>query len=180
MNVTRGLVVRAVVIAAILAIAAGSAAASPRRAAHAAAATCTAAQVEVWVGLGEGGGTAGSIYYPLEFSNIGRHACTMNGFPGISAVGSGGHQVGPSASRNGQHHGSVTLPHGATAHVILRIVDAGAVCSKPVGAVALKVFPPGATGADSVPFSFDACAHRGVLVTGPVRAGVGIPGFTTS
>jgi hypothetical protein len=180
MNVTSRLVVRAVVIAALVAIAAESAAASTRRGAHATAATCTASQIEVWLGLGEGGGTAGSIYYPLEFSNIGRHPCTMNGFPGISAVGSGGHQIGPPATRNGQHHGPVTLSRGGTAHVILRVEDAGAVCSKPVGALALKVFPPGATGADSVPFSFDACAHRGVLVTGPVRAGVGIPGFTTS
>jgi hypothetical protein len=120
------------------------------------------------------------VYYPLEFSNVGHSACTLNGFPGVSAVGSGGGQLGPAASRNGQHHGTVTLAPGATAHAILRVEDAGAVCAHPVTADALKVFPPGATGSQSIPFSFAACAHRGVLIVGPVRAGVGIPGFTTS
>jgi Domain of unknown function (DUF4232) len=161
--------------------AAGSAVASPAvRARASAAAKCTAAHLEVWLGLGEGGGTAGSTFYPLEFSNVGHHACTLNGFPGVSAVRSGGGQIGPAASRNGQHHGTVTLAPGATAHAILRVVDWGALCSHEVTAVALKVFAPGTTIAQEVPFSFGACAHRGVLEVGPVRAGVGIPGFTTS
>jgi Domain of unknown function (DUF4232) len=98
----------------------------------------------------------------------------------VSGFGTGGGQVGPPASRNGQHHSTVTLASGATAHAILRVVDAGAVCSPSVKAAGLKVFPPGATRSQPIPFSFSACAHRGVLVVGPVRAGVGIPGFTTS
>jgi hypothetical protein len=60
------------------------------------------------------------------------------------------------------------------------VVDAGNVCSPQVTAVGLKVFPPGAIRSQTVPFSFSACAHSGVLDVGPVRAGVGIPGFTTS
>jgi hypothetical protein len=153
---------------------AGSAAAS------ASASRCKTSHLEVWFGLGLGGGTAGSVYYPLEFSNVGHSACTLNGFPGVSAVGSGGGQLGPPAGRNGQHHGTVTLVAGATAHAIRRVEDAGALCAHPVTAVGLKVFPPGATQSQSIPFSFAACAHRGVLIVGPVRAGVGIPGFTTS
>jgi Protein of unknown function (DUF4232) len=145
-----------------------------------AAANCAAAHLEVWLGLGEGGGTAGSTFYPLEFSNVGHTACTLNGFPGVSAVAGGGGQIGPAASRNGQHHATVRLSPGATAHAILRVVDWGALCSHKVTAVALKVFAPGTTTAQEVPFSFGACAHRRVLVVGPVRSGVGIPGFTTS
>jgi Domain of unknown function (DUF4232) len=179
-RLSRSLVVPVGIAVLVLAMAAGSAGALARRGGHAATAKCTAAQLEVWLGLGEGGGTLGSVFYPLEFSNTSRHACTLNGFPGVSAIGSGGHQIGPAASRNGQHHGTVTLSPGRTAHVILRIVDAGALCSSSVTAVALKVFPPGATGSDFVPFSFQACAHRGVLVVGPVHSGVGIPGFTIS
>jgi hypothetical protein len=174
--------VRSVVACGILAVitaVAGSAGAAAHSAAPAAA-KCTAQQLEVWLGLGLGGGTAGSTFYPLEFSNVGHHACTLNGFPGVSATGSNGHQIGPAAGRNGQHHATVTLSPGATAHAILRVLDRGAVCSNEVVARALKVFAPGATGSQSVPFSFGACAHRGVLIVGPVRAGVGIPGFTTS
>lgn len=146
----------------------------------AAASRCTTAHLQIWLGLGVGGGTAGSTFYPLEFSNVGLGACTLNGFPGVSAVGSGGGQVGPSASRNGQSHSTVTIAPGATAHAILRVLDSGALCSPAVQATGLKVFPPGATRSEPIPFSFSACAHRGVLVVGPVRAGVGIPGFTTS
>lgn len=170
---------RALVLSTAL-VAASVLSASASGAAAAAAAKCTAANTQSWLGLGVGGGTAGSIYYPLEFSNVGHHACTLNGYPGVSAFGSGGGQIGPAASRNTQHHGTVTLAPGATAHAILRVVDWGALCSTEVVADGLKVFPPGETRSEPVPFSFGACAHRGVLIVGPVRAGVGIPGYTTS
>jgi hypothetical protein len=169
----------AVSLAAVAAVAA-SAGASPRGAAAAAAPKCAAAHVQVWLGLGVGGGTAGSTYYPLEFSNVGGHACTLNGYPGVSAYGNSGNQVGPAAGRDVRHHGTVTLAPGATAHAILRVVDWGALCSTEVPAAGLKVFPPGATRSEPVPFSFGACAHQGVLVVGPISAGVGIPGYTTS
>jgi Protein of unknown function (DUF4232) len=168
-------------VAAIGAAAAVAATSASARSARAAAPSrCTTAHLEIWFGLGLGGGTAGSIYYPLEFSNVGHPACTLNGYPGVSGYGSSGAQVGPAAGRNTGSHGTVTLAPGATAHAILRVVDAGALCSAPVTASGLKVFPPGATRSQSIPFSFAACTHRGVLIVGPVRAGVGIPGFTTS
>lgn len=167
-------------LVALSAAATASAGASTRSASAASAPRCTTARLEVWLGLGLGGGTAGSTFYPLEFSNVSHSACTLNGFPGVSAVGSGGGQIGSAAGRNNQHHGTVTLAPGATAHAILRVLDAGAVCSSPVMATSLKVFPPGATRSEPIPFSFAACSHKGVLVVGPVRAGVGIPGFTTS
>jgi hypothetical protein len=163
----------------VLVAAVVSAAASAHSAKSAATPTCAPANTEVWLGLGLGGGTAGSIYYPLEFSNVGRRACTLNGYPGVSAS-RGGAQVGPSATRNQQAHGTVTMAPGSTAHAILRVVDWGALCAQEVVADSFKVFPPGQTRSQSVPFSFGACAHRGVLIVGPIRAGVGIPGFTTS
>lgn len=167
----RGVLVCGLIVAAgAVALASASAAATP---------ACTPTNTQVWLGLGLGGGTAGSTYYPLEFSNVGHHACTLNGYPGVSAS-KGGSQVGPAATRDQHPHGTVTLAPGATAHVILRIVDWGALCSQEVVADGLKVFPPGQTRSEFVPFSFGACAHRGVLIVEPVRAGVGIPGYTTS
>jgi hypothetical protein len=166
--------------AAVLIIAgAVSSGASARTAVSAAAPKCSSTGTAVWFGLGLGGGTAGSIYYPLEFSNVSHHTCTLDGYPGVSGY-RGGAQVGPAASRNTEPHGTVTLTPGATAHAILRIVDWGALCSKEVVADGLRIYPPGQTTSQEVPFSFGACAHRGVLVVGPVRAGVGIPGYTTS
>lgn len=172
---------RALVLTTALAAAAAiSASASAHGARAATASKCTAANTQSWLGLGVGGGTLGSIYYPLEFSNIGHTACTLSGYPGVSAFGANGSQVGPAAGRNPQHHGTVTLAPGSTAHALLRVEDWGALCSKEVVADGLKVFPPGETRSEPVPFSFGACAHRGVLIVGPVRAGVGIPGYTTS
>jgi len=161
----------AAVLSAVLWVPGAASATTPR---------CTAPNTQVWLALGLAGGTAGSIYYPLAFSNVGHRACTLSGYPGVSGYGRGGGQVGQGASRNGQSHSTVTLSPGATAHAILRVVDWGALCSKEVVAEGLKVYPPGETRSEPVPFSFGACAHRGVLIVGPVRAGVGIPGYTTS
>jgi len=80
----------------------GASAATPRRAAAAAAMPCTSAHTEVWLGLGLGGGTAGTTYYPLEFSNVGSRACTFYGYPGVSAYRGALNQVGPPAARNSQ------------------------------------------------------------------------------
>jgi Domain of unknown function (DUF4232) len=167
-------VASASVVLATAAIAAS--AASARRAAASTVAPCTSANTEVWLGLGLGGGTAGTTYYPLEFSNVGRHACSFYGYPGVSAYHGALHQLGPPAARDPQPHGTVALAPGATAHALLGVVDWGAVCSTSVIADGLKVYAPGQRLAQEVPFSFPACAHRGVLRVGPLHAGVGIPG----
>lgn len=177
-TIGRALVLTSALVVAAAAVAVTSA--SAHGATAAAAAKCTAANTQSWLGLGVGGGTLGSIYYPLEFSNVGTRACALSGYPGVSGFGKNGGQVGPAASRNKQRHGTVTLAPGATAHAILRVVDWGALCSTEVVADGLKVYPPDETRSEPVPFSFGACARRGVLIVGPVRAGVGIPGYTTS
>lgn len=139
--------------------------------------TCTVADTQVWLGLGVGGGAAGSVTYPLELSNVGRHACMLTGYPAVWAV-RGGARLGPVASHANRHPATVRLTPGATAHAMLKIVDAGAVCGRGVEAVALLVRPPGQPRAQEIPFEFTACAHRGVLVVGEVRGGTGIPGYT--
>lgn len=60
---------------------------------------CAAAQIRVWLGDGPGGGTAGAVYYPLEFSNVGHSRCTLYGYPGVSAYGSAGRRIGTPAAR---------------------------------------------------------------------------------
>ena len=165
----------ALVVAATLGLAA-----SARSASAAAPSRCSPANTEVWLGDGLGGGVLGGVYYPLEFTNVGRHNCTLVGYPGVSAYGSNGSQVGPAGNRFTQHHATVTLTPGATGHALLKIIDWGALCQTMVTAEGLKVFPPGQTRSEPIPFPFGACAHRTVLMVGPIRAGVGIPGYTTS
>lgn len=142
-------------------------------------APCRAGSTTIWLGLGAGGGTAGTIFYPLEFSNTGRRTCALFGFPGVSAV-KNGHQVGGAALRNGSKHLAVLRP-GQTAHAVLGIVEAGNIpsCNMVQGAN-LKVFAPNQQAPTVIPsFTFTACANRTVLRIGSVRPGTGIPGFST-
>jgi len=142
--------------------------------------TCSSANTQVWLGDGEGGGAAGRAYYPLEFSNIGKRTCSLDGYPGVAPLGSSDAQIGRPAGRNTGAHSAVTLAPGATAHALLSIADWGAICTKAVSAYGLQVYPPGQRQARQIGFPFQICAHTSVLITGPVRAGVGIPGYTYS
>ena len=144
-------------------------------------ARCATSALAVWLGVGEGGSTAGSTFYPLELTNISSHACHLFGFPGVSAWR--GHLLGSPAQRNHavpEH--TVTLLPGETAHTVVQITDAGnfsrSQCA-PVTAFGLKVIPPGETTSAGVPFSFRACSKAGpvFLTVRPVQTGVGVPGY---
>jgi len=141
---------------------------------------CSAASTQIWLGNGEGGGFAGGYVLPLEFSNVGRRACTLYGYPGVSAYRGALRQVGPAASRITERRAVVTLAPGATAHAALRITDTGAVCGRSgVSADGLRVYAPGQRTARTISAPLIVCAHQGTLAVGVVRAGVGIPGYIT-
>lgn len=89
---------RALVIgAAVLAIA--SAAVPATRGGGHAVLTCKPSETVVWLAL-QGDSTAGSSYVTLDMTNLSHHACTLYGFPGVSAVDLSGRQVGAAAGRD--------------------------------------------------------------------------------
>jgi hypothetical protein len=147
-----------------------SAAITPAPTTAASAAACTTPGLVVWLDT-QGNGTAGSIYYTLEFTNLSARTCTLKGYPGVSAVNLGGHTLGSAAGRD---HATtphlITLVPGATATAVLRIVEAGnfptASCHQ-VTAAGLRVYPPNLTTSKVVPFPFLACSS-----TGPVYLSV--------
>jgi hypothetical protein len=159
--------------------------AAPGRAASPAAAPgCTQAQLRTWIGV-PGDGTAGTVFYELEISNVSARTCTLLGFPGVSATGAGGAQLGSPARRNSSHPARlITLGRGATAHVNLGIADVfafPAAACHPVTATGLRVFAPGDFRSETVPFTFRACQKSGpkfLNVTATV-AGTGIPLFSS-
>ena len=116
-------------------------------------------------------GTAGTIFYVLNFTNVGAK-CTVRGYPGVSAVGQAGKRLGTAANRNSiKPVKTVTLnapnpSHGtfSTAHATLGIVDSAvfsaSVCT-PTIASGLRVFAPNQSRAAFVPFPFSACARSG-------------------
>lgn len=145
---------------------------------------CSVADLTAWVGI-PADGSAGTFTYQLELSNVSGHACTLRGFPGVSATGAHGSQLGSAAVRNHAHPARlVTLGRGATAHVELGIADVSnfpkSVCH-PVTASGLRVFPPNDRRSESIPISFRACQKRGpkYLSVTTTIAGTGIPSFSS-
>ncbi|HEY1690150.1 MAG TPA: DUF4232 domain-containing protein [Solirubrobacteraceae bacterium] len=135
---------------------------------------CSASGLVVWLDT-DGNGAAGSIYYKLELTNLSGRPCTLNGYPGVSAVSLSGAQLGSPASRERPSSPRlVTLAAGATASAQLRIVEAGnfpASRCHQTTAAGLRVYPPGQSSAKTVPFPFEACARSGpvYLSVQPVR-----------
>ena len=145
--------------------------------------SCHRGWLTSWMGV-PGNGTAGSTYYDLEISNISRQACTLYGFPGVSALGGGGKQLGSAAARsNGHTESTVTLQPYQTAHAVLQIADVGNFPRKacrPTTADTLRVYAPGDFAPLKFPFSFQACARKGpvYLHVSTTIANAGIPGYS--
>ena len=118
------------------------------------------------VSLGPANGTAGTMFYPLNFVNTGKLGCTLRGFPGVSAVTGSGKQIGSPASQISSSYQTVTLLPGKSASAVVGIVETGnfspSQCA-PVKAAGLKVFPPGQSKALTIKKSFSTCSSTTVI-----------------
>jgi hypothetical protein len=182
---TTGRRIAAVAAAAVAALALSTAAyaATSSAAAPSSAAIprCSASNLGVWLAVSQGNGAAGTIYYPLEFTNLSGHTCYLYGYPGVSALSRTGHQLGSPAGwgrLSGAH--IVNLKPGATAHTVLAYHDAVVAtepgCDPVNTAANLRVYPPGQRSATDAAFSFEACSHAGPVwmsLTEPIIPGVG-------
>ena len=141
---------------------------------------CTAADLGAWLAITQGNGAAGSGYYPLQFTNLSRHACAMRGFPGVSAIDRNGHQLGSPARWAARVPArTVVLAPGATAHTILQYSDVEVStapgCHPVFSTFELRVYPPGQYSATYAAFGLEACSHAGpiYLSVEPILPGVG-------
>jgi hypothetical protein len=142
---------------------------------------CTASDLGVWLAVDQGNGAAGTTYYPLEFTNLSHHTCYLYGYPGVSALGRNGNQLGSPADW-GSLRGAriVNVAPGATAHTMLGYHDVAVStepgCHQVNSAVELRVYPPGQRSATFAAFSFEVCSHRGPIymsIQEPIVPGVG-------
>ncbi|MEU8780004.1 DUF4232 domain-containing protein [Streptomyces sp. NPDC048637] len=103
---------------------------------------CTAADMSLRLGASDAG--AGNIRYPLVFTNKGKKACSLRGFPGVSLINRDGSPVGKPATREGGAGGAVRLQPGQSAHALLHTLNEG-VSDTPCWANSQIVFvyPPG-------------------------------------
>lgn len=171
-------VIAAAVAAVGLGIGSAVVASSSASAAPAAIPECTSANLAVWISPELANGAAGTIYYPLDFTNTSNHTCYLVGWPGVSAVNGNIKQLGAAAVRD------TTIPRrvvnvapGGTAHATLLYVDAVVFnpgCGR-VTASYLNVYPPDQRSARIAFFDNAVCTvkARTYLRIRRIQPGVG-------
>jgi hypothetical protein len=132
---------------------------------------CESAQLDLTLGRAEG--AAGSLYLPLEFTNMGEESCGMTGWPGVSLVeGEGGEPIGSPATRDDEQGQAtrIELAPGATVIADLRVARAEnypAEDCEPVPAGGLLVYPPDELDSVFVPYEgLTGCAVTDVNLLG--------------
>jgi hypothetical protein len=118
------------------------------------------------VSLGPANGTAGTVFYPLNFMNTSKLGCTLRGYPGVTAVTGNGNPIGSPASQIPSSSKAVTLLPGKTQSALVGIVETGnfspSQCA-PVMAAGLKVFPPNQSKAVTIKKTFSTCSSTTVI-----------------
>ncbi|WP_409489343.1 DUF4232 domain-containing protein [Amycolatopsis sp. cmx-11-12] len=123
---------------------------------------CKAGDVKLSVANGDA--AAGTVYRKLVITNSSGHACTIQGFPGVSYVtGADGHQVGEAAFRDGVKGGPVKLNNGESASADMGFVNVRnydeAAC-KPTETRGLRVYLPQETASNFVAVQGLGCAGK--------------------
>jgi Protein of unknown function (DUF4232) len=120
--------------------------------------------------VGQPNGAAGTIFYPLDFTNTSSSACTMYGYPGVAFVSApGGSQIGaPAARRSPPVPALVTLTPGATAHATLAVSDVlvGNNCVHKVQVKWVQVYPPDQFSALFARLNRPGCADKSLVTLG--------------
>ena len=101
------------------------------------------------------------VTMPVDFTNVSGAACTLSGYPQVSAYRAGGAQVGNAAildtSVTAQR---IVLAPGASAHAAV-VESVSADRCRPVAATGLRVVPPGMDVARYVRHAITACSAAG-------------------
>lgn len=122
----------------------GTAASSGGTSQQQAAARCTVTDLKMTLGRGDPG--AGNVYYPLDFTNTTGHACTLDGFPGVSLLRGDGSVIGKPATRQEVKAAAVRIAPGQTVeadlHTLNQGVRDGGCWRTPT---LIMVYPPGST-----------------------------------
>ncbi|AMM21480.1 hypothetical protein AX769_16735 [Frondihabitans sp. PAMC 28766] len=103
------------------------------------------ATAELTGSLGQGAGAAGTDTVPIILANRGSVSCTLQGWPGVSAVGGGdGAQIGPAATLDrSTPHATVTLAPGGSAQATVTSRASNAPNCDPKPSDGFRVYPPG-------------------------------------
>lgn len=157
---------------------------------------CAASGLRAWLGLaqtatsGTGDRLAPSgTYYTLEFTNVSARACSLYGYPDVSAYDgdqAGGTPVGSAAAHDTSVRPQpVMLAPGQTAHSVLRVTSTGTfqptACAR-VTALGLRVSLHDQLRPAFVPIHLPACSKKGpeFLRVQAIQPRAGVPGYPVS
>jgi len=146
---------------------------------------CATSRLQAWLGLGTGIRPAQGTYYTLEFTNVSDRACSLFGYPEVSAYLDSPKARGPIGSAAARDTSvrpkPVMLAPGATAHAGLRVTVQPATCAK-VTAEELRVALPRQDRPAIVPVHITVCAQKGrvSLSVQAIQARPGVPGYTVA
>jgi len=150
--------------AAVLAAAGAGWGAVQASAATAGTRTCTTN--DLYLSMGRQDAAAGSLYWPVRFTNTSTGTCALRGYPGVSVLSTGHHRIGAAASRSGEKYGTVKVAPGQTVTSVVRTTNGpvGGPCNS-TGKY-LRVYPPASTKAVLVPAPLRVCS--GLFTVAPV------------
>ncbi len=117
---------------------------------------CQTAQLRGSIG-GQNAG-AGSIFTTLVLRNVGTHACSLRGYPGVSLVDRQHHQIGQPAHWDPRTVSLVVLQPGGAASTTIRSLNPGVGtndCLPP--SAALRIYPPSQRAYLLVPAHLSEC-----------------------
>ena len=153
---------------------------------------CATSGLQAWLGLGTAASAATGhgwtrpvqgTYYTLEFTNVSDRACSLFGYPEVSAYLDSPQARGPIGSAAARDTSvrpkPVLLAPGATAHAGLRVTVQPANCAK-VTAEELRIALPRQARPAFVPAHIPVCSQKGQvsLSVQAIQARPGVPGYT--
>jgi hypothetical protein len=152
---------------------------------------CATSGLQAWLGLGPASVTgirpAEGTYYTLEFTNVSDRACSLFGYPEVSAYRDTPKARGPiggAAARDPSARPKpVMLAPGATAHAgLLVTTSAEQVNCVRVTVEELRIALPGQARPAFVPAHIPVCSQEGQvsLSVQAIQARPGVPGFTVA
>jgi hypothetical protein len=149
----------------------------PTRAANAVAAQCRTSDLAA--ALGPANAAAGTVAFPIVFTNNGSGPCVLEGFPGVSyATGPDSAPVGTPAAREGTASGPVSLAPGGHASALVFAVDVHNIPAEqcgPVDVPGLRIYPPDNTASLYLDHAATACGN-GQMTAHQLRVRALVPG----
>jgi Protein of unknown function (DUF4232) len=136
-----------------------------------AAGTVACTTGDLAVSLSELSAAAGTDFKELAFKNTSPSACTLFGFPGVSFVDAGGHQIGVPVPRAPGTAGAISVAPGSTAAALVAYHDVYVSTTpncEPTTAAGLRVYPPNNTASVIVPTSLMVCADAATAGTADI------------